>query len=162
MNTPRREKNQRDSRTPKKWSTWRLFTAWIVALTVAAAILLAFRHEMARADEPPFQDDAYYLQHDKGSMPQQRYCRGDELSRLDQSPAADTFGYPGSAQETASEPTGRCGTTAVWSTTVTMGRITDNTNTFLGYAATGPSYFGSVGDTDFHFNRRDYTVEALY
>ena len=73
MNTPRREKNRRDSRTPRKWSTWRLFTAWIIALTVAAAILLAFRHEMARADEPPFQDHAYYLQHDKSSMPQQRY-----------------------------------------------------------------------------------------
>lgn len=36
-----------------RWSAWRLLTAWIVALSIAAAILLVFGQSMASADEPP-------------------------------------------------------------------------------------------------------------
>ena len=37
----------------RNWSAWRLLTAWIVALTVAAVILLAFEQGMVGAGVPP-------------------------------------------------------------------------------------------------------------
>ena len=48
----KRDRNTVD-RVRGRWSAWRLFTAWIVALAVAAVILLAFGQSMASAGEPP-------------------------------------------------------------------------------------------------------------
>ena len=36
-----------------RWSSWRLFTAWIVALTVAAVILMTLGQSMTGADRHP-------------------------------------------------------------------------------------------------------------
>ena len=56
----------------------------------------------------------------------------------------------------------RCDMNSVWATTLTVGRMTDGTYTFYGYAANGDTYFGGTGVADFHHNWRDYTVKALY
>ena len=162
MTSPKKPTNEDDGRTPKKWSGWRLFTAWIVALAVAVAILMAFRHEMVSASEPPLKDGGLYLKYDESARLPLSKCKDIDLSVVDRFPAFGILDYPGNAQEKDSAQSQWCDMRQVWSTTLTVDRLTDDTNTYLGYAATGDTNFGSVGDTHFHYKWRDYTVIALY
>lgn len=57
----------RGARRP--WKKWRLITAWLVALTIAAIILLAFRQESVDSDTVPYESPGVFQRYDDGGAP---------------------------------------------------------------------------------------------
>ena len=148
---------------PRRWSAWRILTAWIVALTVAAAILIAFRQEMAMANAPPpVENGIYQVNSNHGQMELsecssggQIFFKGTEIAEL--SPPDSR--YP---REAASEISKGCGLKRVWTATMTVGVASDSTITYKGYAPPLAPDGGDLDDTEFSHKGIDYRVEAVF
>ena len=52
----------------RTWKKWRIVTAWLVALTIAAIILLALRDQMASADQLYSTEPGAYQRYDDGGV----------------------------------------------------------------------------------------------
>ena len=151
------------SRGQRKWSAWRILTAWIVALTVAAVILIAFRHEMAMANEPPpVVDGIYRVSSNHGQVELSECSTGGQIS-FERTEIAvlsppDSL-YP---REVASEISKGCGLKRVWTAAMTVGVASSSTITYKGYAPPPAPDGGDLDDTEFSHKGIDYRVEAVF
>ena len=163
MILPKKRGSEQDCRMPRRWSNWRLLGAWVVALTVAAIILIIFRPSMARADEGTSGEPGAHAVHYVAGTTEQAACSpsGSDLYDGLELTAISPLDYNRTREGESTTPRG-CDMTSVWSTTLAVGQLDGDTDTYLGYSATGNTAFGKLGDTDFHYNLQDYTVAALY
>ena len=168
MTSSKKQMPDPECKTRNRRSAWRLLTAWLVALAVAAVILLAFRHPMASAYEsavnperpPPLclqqagcEDQVYDpLDLATGS------ANGDELA----APGEVNAIVSGSAEFGAASDEGRCGPPAVWRAIMTVGMASDSTVTFLGYLPAFDPPEGDLDDTSFSHDGVEYSVDGLF
>ena len=163
MTLPKKREPTQDGGTPRKWSNWRLLTAWLVALTVAAIILITFRPSMARADEGAASEPGAHAVRYIAGTTEQAACSPSGSDLYDGLEFTAISPLDSNRTREGKFATSRgCDMTSVWSTTLAVGQLDGDTDTYLGYAATGNTAFGKLADTDFHYNLRDYTVTALY
>lgn len=134
----------RGARRP--WKSWRLVTAWAVALAIAAIILLAFRNQTESATELRPSEPATYQRYDDGGWPEPGACAPGVSLETNTHPLSQAAGQV---------PSRGVQPEAICLTSMTVGRVADDTSEFPGYLcpevdSTGVvSTSGSAGESDF-------------